>query len=260
MTPRYGEQCATFPAMSVPDLGCKRLLFAVLTFAQTGDCSRIAGVDQKLKSPDSFEGNDFTLAKSFHRIFEAAVQLRTAHGAGIRLRVKPAIRRILVLLAATRTQYKLAHRRVGPVIRNVEHNRVARPAIRTVRERILETAIARIEQFFAAIGAGGKVGQDVDGFPGIVVDGQNLEARRALRRQPRELANVHHRSLLPHLLESLLKAAQLLGRPFDFPQQARVKVQHPPGEGQLRGQTEDKGSKAHSLNGSAQSDPEALSR
>ena len=135
MTPRYGEQCATFHAMSVPVLGrsstigaaCdsssstsageisqylarhferrhherERLLLAMLAFAEAGDGFRVARIHQKLESSDALECDDFSLAQRLDRVFDRAIELRAAHGAGVRLSMKAAVGGVLVLLAAS---------------------------------------------------------------------------------------------------------------------------------------------------------------
>src|ERR1039458_5555279 len=91
---------------------------------------RIARIYQQLESSNAFERNDFTLPQSLNCIFDRAIELRSAYRTRVRLRVKAAVRRILILLTAPRTQHKVAHRGVGPVVRDIDHNCVARTADR----------------------------------------------------------------------------------------------------------------------------------
>ena len=49
------------------------------------------------------------------------------------------------------------HRRGGPVVGYFEHDRVARPAVRAVRERVAVAAVPRVVHFGQAVGAGGAV-------------------------------------------------------------------------------------------------------
>ena len=149
----------------------KRLLLAMLALPQARHCLGIARIHQKLESSNAFERDDLALSQRLDRIFDGAVELRPAHRARVGLRVKAAVRRILVFLAAPRAQHEITHRRVGPVIRNVDDDGVARPAIRAVGEGIFKAAIVGIEQFFAAVGAGGQVRQHVDRLAGVVVAG-----------------------------------------------------------------------------------------
>src|ERR1700686_3511195 len=162
----------------------ERFLLAMLALAKMRYGVGTAGIGEKLESSDAFERNDLTLQKGFDRIFDGAVELRPAHQAGIGLRVEAAVRWVLVFLATHRTQCELLHRGVRPVVRDVDDNGVARSAIGAIGERVFKAAIAGIEQFLAAVGAGGQVGEKVDRFAGIALAGENLKPGRALRGKP----------------------------------------------------------------------------
>ena len=108
-------------------------------------------------------------AQSCDGIGDRAIELRPAHRTGVGLGVKAAVRGILVLLAAPRTEHEAAHGRVGPVIRDVDDDGVARAAVRAVGEGIFKAAILGIEQLVPAVGAGGQIGQNVDRLAGVVV-------------------------------------------------------------------------------------------
>ena len=82
----------------------ERLFFAMLALAEAGDGVGIAGVDQKLESSDAFEGDDFPLPQGRGRVFDGAIQSRAADRAGVGLRVKAAVGRILIFLAARGAQ------------------------------------------------------------------------------------------------------------------------------------------------------------
>ena len=53
------------------------------------------------------------------------------------------------------------HRRGGPVVGDSEHDRVARPAVRAVRERVVVAAVLRVVDLGQAVVASGAV--DADG-------------------------------------------------------------------------------------------------
>ena len=114
-----------------------------LRWRRRATASRIAGIGQKLESSNAFERDDFSLQQRLDRIFDRAVELRAADRAGIGLGVKAAVRRILVFFAAGGTQHELAHRRVGPVVRNVDDDGVTRAAVGAVGEGIFKAAVAR---------------------------------------------------------------------------------------------------------------------
>ena len=174
--------------------------------------------------------------------------------------MKAAIRRILIFLAASGTQNKIPHRSIGPVVRNIDDNRVTRPAIRAVGEGISEAPIARIEQFLAAIIASGQIRKNVNGFPGVVVAGKNFKARGACRGEPRGFAYRYHGSSRPLLLQSRFEAAQLFGGTFNFNHQACGRIQHPSRQRQFRGQPVNEWPESDSLNGSPQGNTQTLRR
>src|SRR5580704_3375856 len=183
-----------------------------------------------------------------------------AHRAGIGLRMKAAVRRVLVFLAAAGAEHKIPHACMGPVIGYVDHDGVARAAIGAVGEGIFEAAILWIEKLLPAVAAGGKVRQNVDGLARVVVAGANLEMRRSLSDEPRGFTHTHDGGPGPFLLQPLLKAVELFGRSFDFHDQPGGRIQYPSGEGHFGGKAVDKRTKADALNGSAQRDPQPLHR
>src|ERR1700687_2763799 len=136
----------------------ERFLLAMLALAKSRYGVGIASIGEKLESADTFQRNDLALQESFDRIFDRAVKLRPADGAGIGLRVEAAIRWVLVFLATRGTQRELPHRGVWPVVGDVDNDGVARAAIGAIGERVFKAAIAGIEKFLAAVSAGGKIG------------------------------------------------------------------------------------------------------
>ena len=149
----------------------------------------MASVSEKLESSDAFESDDFALQKRFDRIFGGAVELRPAHRAGIGLRMETAVRRVLVFFATHGTKRELLHCGVRPVVGNVDDDGVARSAIGAIGERVFKAAVTGIEQFLAAVGAGGKIGKNIDGLAGIVVAGKNFEMSGAQGREPGRFAH-----------------------------------------------------------------------
>ena len=78
-------------------------------------------------------------------------QLRPAHRAGQRLCMEAAIVRVFVFGAATWTQREIRHRGIGPVVRHARDQRIARPALRAVDERIAVAPVVRGQHLAAAI-------------------------------------------------------------------------------------------------------------
>ena len=84
-------------------------------------------------------------------------QVRPANRTGDRLRMEPSIERILVLAPAFRTQHEARHAGVRAVVRQCLDQRVARPALRAVDERIAMAAISGVGEFGHAFVAGEEV-------------------------------------------------------------------------------------------------------
>ncbi len=91
-------------------------------------------------------------------------QMRSADGAGVGLRVKAAVARVVVFGLALRTHCERFHRGVRAVVRQGFDDAEAGPAIRAVGERIAVATIGRIENLAQAIGTGGNVRQNERGF------------------------------------------------------------------------------------------------
>ena len=147
----------------------------MLALAQTRDCGRLAGVDQKLKSANAFQRNDLAQAQRFRRIFDGSVEFWSAGGTRVGLGVEAAVGRILIFLAAGRAEHELPHRCIGTVVGDVDDDGVARSAVGAVGEGIEKAAVGGIEQLFAAVGTGREVGQYIHGFRGIGFAVVNLE-------------------------------------------------------------------------------------
>jgi hypothetical protein len=105
--------------------------------------------------------------------------------------VKAAIQRIVVFAPALRAHRERRHRRFVAVVRNVADDRVARAAVRAVREGIAEAAVVRIEDLGEAIGAGREIGRDGDlAFPrALAVRNREVGARFVGNRFPLDLAH-----------------------------------------------------------------------
>ena len=88
------------------------------------------------------------------------VDVRTAGGARIRLGVKAAVGRILVLAAAVVAELERRHRRPRAVVRHRLDDRQPGPALRAVEERVAVAAVGRVEELTEARVAGGDVRRD----------------------------------------------------------------------------------------------------
>src|SRR6266496_1384313 len=89
--------------------------------------------------------------------------MRTTLGASHRLRMKPAVGRIVIFAVAVFVEWPSFHRRIRTIVGQGENDGVARSAIGAVDVGILETASRRIPEFPQAVVAHGQVGRDTHG-------------------------------------------------------------------------------------------------
>src|SRR5438270_9464308 len=88
----------------------------------------------------------------------------------------------------------------------------------------------------------------------------NFEIRGGLGRNPCGLMDSDNRSLRSFTDDTLLEAAQIVGRALNFNDESRRRVQHPSGKGHFSRKPVDERAEADALHGSAKSDAEALVR
>ena len=113
---------------------------------------------------EPLDGDDLAGAQRRRDLLERRVELRPAGRAAHRLGVEAAVGRVVVLGAGTPAHIaKRGHRRVRPVVGDRRHDRVARPAVRAVRERVAVAPVGRVGDLATAVGARGHVGRDERG-------------------------------------------------------------------------------------------------
>ena len=142
---------------------CEGLLLARLALAQPRDGRGVAGITGELEAAEALDRDDLARAQALEcrrdRILDRdrlAVRPQQrepwpADGAGVRLRVEPAIERIVVFLLARRALPEARHAGVGPVVGQGSGDRVARSAVRAVGEGIAPAAILRIKHLVNAV-------------------------------------------------------------------------------------------------------------
>ena len=110
-------------------------------------------------------------------------QLRAARRAGVGLGVEATVGGVVVLGLAGRAHREAGHRGGRPVVGHVEHDRVPRPAVRAVGERVAVAAVAGVVDLGQAVGAGGAV--DAHGHVGRAgtVARRRCGSRRGARRR-----------------------------------------------------------------------------
>src|SRR5207302_520739 len=85
-------------------------LLAMLALTQTSYGARLASIDQKLESANAFQREDISSQESCSAVGNGPVKFRSADRTRVRLRMKTAIRGILIFIAARRAQDEFAHR------------------------------------------------------------------------------------------------------------------------------------------------------
>ena len=180
---------------------------------------------------------------------------RTAHRAGIRLRVKPPVGRVVILPLALRAHPEDRHRRLRPVVRNVLNDRVSRTAIGAVRERVAEAPVGRIHRIGQAGVAGRDIRRDQGELAGLGHAVPDREARLAGRLHLRDRALLdpgERRRLRPQSPRRTSSTAG--GRSFRLRHQPSRGIEHVPGEPQFARQVINERSESDSLDDAAQPD------
>ena len=84
-------------------------------------------------------------------------QTRPADRAGVGLGVKTPVHRVVIFSLAEITHREFLHRRIAAVIGNRFYNAKARPTMGAIREWVKIAAIARAEEIYQTIRAGGDI-------------------------------------------------------------------------------------------------------
>ena len=157
----------------------ERPVLAVLAAAQGRHRALLPGVDREVVAAESLHRDDPALGSSravardrvTGQLGAAGIeqpQPGTAGGTAHRLGVEAAVGGVGVLGPAVRAQREAGHRGARPVVGHRGHDRVPRPAVRAVDERVPEPPVGRVVQLAQAVGAGGGVRRD-QGPPGAQV-------------------------------------------------------------------------------------------
>ena len=165
----------------------KRLLDPSLPLPQQCDGGWIDGIRCQMKSAQALDGHHQPSLKSLGCFRDGVgdgnllalpvpqFHLWAALPAGIRLSMKTSVQRIVVFCLAGCAHAEGSHRRVGPVVGNVAHNREARATVGAVDEGIQITPVVWIKQLPKTIGANA----DIRGNQGLYLlsasGGENAE-------------------------------------------------------------------------------------
>ena len=148
----------------------QRFVCPVLALPQTGDRLVVASIYDQVKTPQAFHGHNLPLPYPLCCQQQGFVvssrdkperlpqgEMWTTGRAGIGLRVKTSIQRILVFTLAGGAHHKISHRGVGTVVRQGLDEGKAWTAVRTVGERIEITPVRRVKDVVQAIRTGGHI-------------------------------------------------------------------------------------------------------
>jgi len=157
----------------VPHHDGKGLVRTPLALAQQGHRTRVVRIAGELVPAQPLDGDDLAcgepanglthgqvLGRQKHAVRVQERQSGTTDRAGVGLRMKASISRIIVLTLALGTHAETAHRRRRPVVWDRADNGESRSAVRAVGERVPVAPIMRVKELAEAIGAGGNIRRD----------------------------------------------------------------------------------------------------
>ncbi len=150
----------------------ERLGVAALAPAQLPHRRLVARVRHEVEAAEALHSEERALAEPLdgeaHRVLRLDRRAEpigerepgAARGARVRLRVVAPILDVLVLVRAGGAHREALHRGLRPVVRHVADDRVARPAMGAVDERVAVTAVGQVPELPQAVGADVRVGRD----------------------------------------------------------------------------------------------------
>ena len=148
----------------------ERLLEAALSRAQPLDSGVGSCVAGQVVPADPLDRDDLAAAEgrlrgsegrigALHRAAVAVLEPEAwpTVGAGHRLRVEAAVRRVVVLRGAGVTQGERLHGRVRAVVGEADRDGETRTAVRAIDERVARPAVGGVEELVETVGAGRDV-------------------------------------------------------------------------------------------------------
>ena len=161
-----------------------------------------------------------------------------------------------VLRGAVGAHREPPHGRAAAVVRDVLDDRVPRPAVRAVDERVAVPAVGGIEQLGLTLGAGREIGQHAGALRLRRVARDDLEALVTQGREPRRFARQHHGRGWPLELDPLLEAIHHRLGAFDLDDQPRRRVHDRAAQAELAGQPVHERPEPHALHRAVKADPD----
>jgi hypothetical protein len=225
----------------------KGLVRAALALAQRAHCLCVRRITGQVKPAQALDRQDRAPAEQASRSRDRVLaglhrgqacsrlrragnelQARAAGRARVRLRVKAAIARVVVLSLAVRAHRKDAHRGVRPVVRHVGDNGKARAAVRAIGERVPIAAVGGIQKLAQAVRARGGVRRNERVAPFLAFGMADLEATVAMQRRLAYLDPLDARQWRCFCTQGSAKGGDGLCRPLDLDLDAARVIEHPP--------------------------------
>jgi hypothetical protein len=243
------------------------LVGPTLAFPQTAHGCLVASVAQQMIAAHAFRRDDGPGAQGGHasgqgRLVAADIvlagpaenQARAADGASQRLGVIAAIQGVFVLRAALGTERKAGHGGIRPVIGQGVDDRVTRPALGAVDERIAVAAFGGVLQLGQAIVADEMIRRDmhmgaVIGFAGF--DDEGLETLELRRTDARRIGLRQGRRAFRN---GAREGGQIFRRAFQMDFHLAAPVAHPASQLQFVRETRDEGAESHALHSTGDGD------
>jgi hypothetical protein len=144
----------------------------MLSFPQPENALVIGGIHDQVKPPKALDGEDGALLQETDGFLDRVgtgqgvsspfmkAHHRPAVPAGVGLGMKATVTGVLILLTTGRAHSEPIHGGVAAVIGNVQDDRVSRPTMGTIDERIPVAAVQGVLQLREAIGADAHIGRN----------------------------------------------------------------------------------------------------
>ena len=173
----------------------ERLAIAMFAIAESFDCGLVGCVDGKMKTADSFDGQNFAAEKPLDGIgygigaLNSAAVYRFEPGPGttlpacIWLGVEAAIQRIVVLRLALAAHWKDSHRGLRPIVGDATGNGETRTAVGAIEKGVAVAAVGWVEKFAKAIGAGSGISGNAGAYTSMHLAGDDAEGCFCCERQ-----------------------------------------------------------------------------
>lgn len=191
------ELAENMGCIEIPDHDGQRLAVAMLAIAQTADSCFIGRVDGEVETTNALDRENLPSKQALDCLgngigtFDLAADrglkpdVRSASPAGIWLSVETAVERIVVFSLTLGTHREDGHRCLRTVVRDAASDGETRPTVGAIQEWVAVPAVAGVEEFAKAIGAGSGIGRDAGAYAAQHLAGDDTKASLARERKIR---------------------------------------------------------------------------